>query len=317
MLVVFGVATKPVNAAKNKCTTIQSGTLLNSAEVVITTGYDVWGYNYQANMFNGKYCDSYRDAAWCQPYKDDNLMMKWNNAWLSNQDCNGDGLLDRHFGYPSYIGSGAWLTNHQSGTYQSEISSGWDITGLWLAVHEYLGNTYPHNNNIVQASDSSLTGTGGWDGTQSGNAISTPNTWEIISGSVFGDTIHFDYRYTSVETCAVYGYVDAEINSDGSMTGRWTDDCGSGRTGSWSTSAGAAIGVYDRCLWNYFVKMVAVPSDAVKTAGVWYTVDGKEIGPDIWGEFATIQEVYNDSCTGEHGLMYKSPVRPGLGNWTD
>ena len=39
--------------------------------------------------------------------------MKWNDAWLSNKDRDGDGKLDRHWGYDSYIGSGAWLTNHQ------------------------------------------------------------------------------------------------------------------------------------------------------------------------------------------------------------
>jgi hypothetical protein len=100
------------------CTTIQSGELLNSAGDVITPGYDEWGYNYQAHMFNGLYCDAYRDAAWCQPYKDVNLQMKWNDAWLSNKSCDGDGLLDRYYGYESYIGSGAWLTNHQSGEYE-------------------------------------------------------------------------------------------------------------------------------------------------------------------------------------------------------
>ncbi len=105
-------------AAKNSCTTIQSGELLTSDGDVITTGFDEWGYNYQARLFNGKYCDAYRDAAWCQDYKDDNLAMKWNDAWLSNQDCDGDGLLDRHYGYASYIGSGAWLTNHMSGVYE-------------------------------------------------------------------------------------------------------------------------------------------------------------------------------------------------------
>ena len=100
-----------------KCTTIQSGELVASDGSVITTGYDDWGYNYQAHMFNGMYCDAYRDAAWCQDYKDDKLAMKWNDAWLSNQDCDGDGLLDRHYGFDSYIGSGAWLTNHMSGEY--------------------------------------------------------------------------------------------------------------------------------------------------------------------------------------------------------
>jgi hypothetical protein len=110
-----------VSAKKNpSCVTIQDGTLVTGAGDVIQTGYDQWGYNYQALMFNGKYCDAYRDAAWCQAWKEDNLMMKWNDAWLSNKDCDGDGLLDRHSGYPSYIGSGAWLTNHMSGEYEMD-----------------------------------------------------------------------------------------------------------------------------------------------------------------------------------------------------
>lgn len=118
LLVLFA---SPVAAKKgDTCTTIQSGELLASDGEVITTGYDEWGYNYQAHMFNGYYCDAYRDAAWCQPYKEDSLMMKWNDAWLSNKDCDGDGLLDRHFGFASYIGSGAWLTNHMSGTYEDD-----------------------------------------------------------------------------------------------------------------------------------------------------------------------------------------------------
>lgn len=102
---------------KDGCTTIQDGTLYRSDGVLIVPGYDEWGYNYQAHLFNGMYCDAYRDAAWRQPYKDVNLMMKWNDAWLSNMDCDGDGLLDRYYGFGSYIGSGAWTTNHQSGTY--------------------------------------------------------------------------------------------------------------------------------------------------------------------------------------------------------
>ncbi len=100
------------------CTTIPSGQLYTSAGEVIKPGYDQWGYNYQAYIFNGGYCDAYRDAAWCQPFKDVDLIMKWNDVWLSNKDCDGDALLDRHYGYNSYIGSGAWLTNHQTGEYE-------------------------------------------------------------------------------------------------------------------------------------------------------------------------------------------------------
>ena len=175
------------------CTKIQDGTLLTSVGDVITTGFDEWGYNYQGHMFNGGYCDSYRDAEWCQAYADVDLLMKWNDAWISNVDCDGDGSLDRHYGFDSYIGSGAWLTNHQSG--------------------EYLGE----------------------DG----------------------------------QTCS----------------------------------------------WNYFVKIVAAPDDAYVESGLWYAADGVEIGPVIWGSFATIQQVENDACAGIHGLQYSSPDHSGFGGW--
>ncbi len=174
------------------CTTIQDGTLVTSGGDLIRPGFDQWGYNYQARLFNGKYCDAYRNAAWCQPWKDDSLAMKWNDAWLSNKDCDGDGLLDRHYGFPSYIGSGAWLTNHMKGVYEQ----------------------------------------------------------------------------------------------------------------------GGAT-----CKWEYFTKIVAVPADATAVGGVWYAADGTEIGPQIWGQFAIIQEIYNDPCAGSHGKSYVSPDHPGLGGW--
>ncbi|MCD4680542.1 MAG: hypothetical protein K8S00_09160 [Bacteroidales bacterium] len=88
----------------NNCATIPGGTIYTSGGVLITPGFMANGYNYQAHLFNGV-------------WGGDNLVMKWNDAWLSNKDCDGDGLLDRHFGFPSYIGSGAWLTNHWNGTY--------------------------------------------------------------------------------------------------------------------------------------------------------------------------------------------------------
>jgi hypothetical protein len=186
------IQASPAECKKGDCTTIQSGELLASDGSIIEVGFDDWGYNYQARLFNGKYCDAYRDAAWCQPYKEDNLAMKWNDAWLSNKDCDGDGSLDRHYGFDSYIGSGAWLTNHQSGKYEE-------------------------------------------------------------NGKI--------------------------------------------------------------CKWNYFTKIVAAPADATLTDDVWYNADGVEIGPVIWGEFAIIQEVSNDTCTGDHGIYYLSPDHAGFGGW--
>jgi hypothetical protein len=173
------------------CTTIQDGTLYGSDGFLLTVGYNEWGYNYQAYLFNGMYCDYhpyYRPGgggyAWCQAnYGDVKLIMKWNDAWLSNKDCDGDGNLDRHYGFDSYRGSGAWLTNQMSG-----------------------GQGKDH--------------------------------------------------------------------------------------------------------WTYFTKIVAAPADATPVGGMWYTADGTEIGPVIWGAFATVQEVESGS-----GVTYLSPAGPGVGNW--
>lgn len=192
LVVSAGLCVPAISSAQ--CTTIQSGVLLTSANEVIETGYDKWGYNYQAHMFNGLYCDAYRDAPWCQAYKDVELAMKWNDAWLSNKDCDADGLLDRHFGFASYIGSGAWITNHQKGV-----------------------------------------------------------------------------------------YLDAK-------------------------------GKKQR--WSYFTKIVAAPADAVSSGGVWFAADGTEIGQAIWGEFVVIQEVYNDTGSGDHGVLYLSPYSAGFGKFS-
>ncbi len=80
-LAIFGFAGA---AWALECVTIQDGILLTSEGEVITPGYDDWGYNYQSRVFNGGYCESYRNAEWCLPYADVDLMMKWNDAWLSN-----------------------------------------------------------------------------------------------------------------------------------------------------------------------------------------------------------------------------------------
>lgn len=130
--------------AKPDPATIQSGNILYSAGhyfagMPIQVGFDAFGYNYQGHMFAGSYANSYLggdglppydgDAAaylvahpgaglkWYWPDRDVTLAMKWNDAWLANTDRDGDGKLDRHYGFASYLGSGAWLTNHQSGVY--------------------------------------------------------------------------------------------------------------------------------------------------------------------------------------------------------
>jgi len=202
-----------------KCVKLKEGVLKYSAGHYLAgkplvLGYDPFGYNYQAHLFDGSYANAYLggdglppyqgdDVAylavnpsaaskWYWPYRSTRVLMKWNDAWLSNLDCNGDSLLDRHYGYASYIDSGAWETNHM------------------------------------------------WD-----------------------------------------SYLDA-----GTM-----------------------------CTWNWFTKIVAVPADATLVGGKWYNSDGTEIGPSLWGDFATIMSVYNDLCAGYSGVEYLSPAGPGFGKY--
>ena len=119
----------PIPPDKEKCTTIQSGNIYTTDNETINVGYSQWGYNYQAHMFNGDWCDyhpNYRPGGggyeWCQENMANvELMMKWNQDWLANVDRDDNGLLDRHYGFPTYRGSGAWLTNHERGTYLGDI----------------------------------------------------------------------------------------------------------------------------------------------------------------------------------------------------
>ena len=182
MLMVFtgAVLADKSDEKPDKCTTIPSGELTASDGSVIETGFADNGYNYQAHLFNGN-------------WDGDFLVMKWNDAWLSNKDCNDDSKLDLHYGFDSYIGSGAWCTNHWVGEYEGE------------------------------------------------------------NGEV--------------------------------------------------------------CKWTESVKIIAAPADATIVDGNWINAGGVEIGPVLWGSFAIIQDVYNDPCTGDHGVYYLSPDHAGLGGW--
>ena len=146
VMIALPVSADKKGGSKADCTHIQDGILEYSAGHYLEgqplkTGFDPYGYNYQAHLFKGSYANVYLGGngyphytgddetylaenpgvivTWYWPYRDVKLVMKWNDAWLSNKDCDDDGALDRHYGYNSYIGSGAWETNHQWGTYES------------------------------------------------------------------------------------------------------------------------------------------------------------------------------------------------------
>ena len=103
--------------AKNNCATIKDGTIYDSNGNLMENGYDDWGYNYQARMFNGFYDNFTRPA---EPVTEGSILqMKWSDAWLSNRDCDLDGTLDRGAGTDLPGVSQGWLTNHERGEYES------------------------------------------------------------------------------------------------------------------------------------------------------------------------------------------------------
>ena len=94
------------------CTNIQSGTLLDENGATISLGFNEEGYNYQARMYTGEYFPE-TSPGWF-------LEWKWNDAYLSNRDCDGDGLLDIANGEESYRGTGAWTTTKWTNTYTDQ-----------------------------------------------------------------------------------------------------------------------------------------------------------------------------------------------------
>ena len=88
-------------------------------------------------------------------------------------------------------------------------------------------------------------------------------------------------------------------------------------SGAWETNHQSSIYMdgKKKCKWVYFCKIVAAPADATKIDGIWYGADGQELGPEIWGEFIDIQDVYNDPCAGTCGIEYLSPAGPGFGKY--
>ncbi len=278
-------------APKEKCATIQDGTIKASTGEIITMGYDEFGYNYQSRIFNGRYCDY--DRVIGGDYCEVDLIMKWNDAWLSNKDCDGDNELDRHYGYGSYIGSGAWLTNHQWGTY-------WSLIGDWVLEFYFKGSP-PVSVHDMTITDDSFTGTGVW--------LDDPNFTWAVEGIMEGNIVDFIVTYLTPSGAEGFEVVvTGTIAPDGTMSGEWEDDAN--RSGTWKSTMGTAL-----CEWDYFVKIVAVPADATLIDGIWYTANDVEIGPAIWGAFAKVQMVENDACAGLHGLQYKSPVGPGFGKF--
>jgi len=120
LAVVMALFAASAVMAESMCTTIKDGVITNSNGNIVKMGYDQWGYNYQAHMFNGLSGNYTRPAI---PLESglDTLIMKWSNDWLANVDCNFDGKfdlgLDSKTGFSTGTSMG-WVTNHYEGDYE-------------------------------------------------------------------------------------------------------------------------------------------------------------------------------------------------------
>ena len=96
---------------------------------------------------------------------------------------------------------------------------------------------------------------------------------DIDSGSVIGNAISIVAHYTADVTAILT--LDGTIAPDGSMSGTWLDTWGAlNRTGTWSSTSGAAVETYSSTSWPGLFNASAVPTFTFTTdefgAGSWH-----------------------------------------------
>jgi hypothetical protein len=101
------------------------------AEKPTDAGFNQFGYNYQARIFNGTFTDwclakgNGTIEPWCanyiQGYENDKLVMKWNAAWDA---CNEENTPDAC--------TGAWLDNESNGMMPDGSGETWHYKFVWI-----------------------------------------------------------------------------------------------------------------------------------------------------------------------------------------
>jgi len=153
LLVSLLIAT-PVAAEPGRGASISSGAIVYPAGHYfagqrVPNGPDAYGFNYTARRFDGWFVNSYLGFWGLPPYdgdyeayiaanpdaaalgdpadpssfwalKDLWLEIRWNEAYRSRTDHDGDGWFDRHWGSDTYQGSDAWYTNRVRGVYAGQ-----------------------------------------------------------------------------------------------------------------------------------------------------------------------------------------------------
>ncbi|MCK5285710.1 MAG: hypothetical protein KAJ58_00590 [Candidatus Pacebacteria bacterium] len=140
----------------------------------VTQGIDSYGFDYLNHRFIGEFCSLSRGANYYCDFNDPMLngatKVIWNDAYLSNKDRNGDGKLDRHYGYESYLSSEACMLLRYSTVFELDGEM----------IHYESGSKH------VAAKKSDVAKYGGWfskDGTYLGPQVIDEfillDTWDL------------------------------------------------------------------------------------------------------------------------------------------
>jgi hypothetical protein len=190
-------------------------------------------------------------------------------------------------------------------------SSYWNVAGTYSINVVYLGVTYPETLVLTQTGVGTITGASLGAPCSSGCANFT-----ITSGSVVGDAVTF------VATAPFTVTLTGVIAADGTMAGSWADGAGgSGRTGTWATSSGAAT--FLDASTHAKADLVPYPTGSAVGAVIFNSSAGspnnfeltlmlKKVSPD------TAYDVYLflDGYTSGTGIVVGTFTTNGVGNGT-
>jgi hypothetical protein len=209
-----------------------------SSIVYVKAGFDQYGYNYNARLFNGwyGYYDKVLDGGLVPGTGDAMLVMKWSEDWTP--------MAEEPIG--------AWCTNHfkwYSNDYDEDTWYGWETRDKWVdsngpfiwslvgdwSIHvDYLGGTYMHNMIVTDQTDEGvLAGTG--------SSPVDQVTWQM-TGLINGDHISFEMAW-DYDGSSYVGTVVGIIAEDGTISGTWSSNAN--QAGLWWSVSGACTKIYE------------------------------------------------------------------------
>lgn len=248
-------------------------TLLATIGTVMAAGngFDQFGYNYQARVFQGKAdgVDRVLDGkVWGDPtYAKDNLVMKWSKGWddarFHGASWTCDAWEDNEWN--GMVPGGSQTTEHYKIIWVGPEK--WDVTGDWNFDFKLGESDYLHKMTITLFDQST--------GAFSGTGVYVPDssyTW-IVNGVVSGDTVSFTIVYDSTSPNPGYtvtgtGTITSATSMSGIATGPGQDFTFSA-TGQATTYNGPCWREGGYYVWGQFEVIMDQGTDT--TGHIWYT----------------------------------------------